>query len=100
MRAEDRAGVVAEAVVMNLFLHMLNPRMRGQKFRWSGFVDMAVRMAVAQVPISMSAYKPRMQPTVERWAKYTAENCLKESGVEEWMVLGSEQTGGHQCDTE
>lgn len=83
-----RAQAIGEAVANHQFVTMLNPKYRGEGFKWEEFVPFAVRRA------EVSCWQPFTDAEWERWeeikaaacksAEYAAKRLLDESGLLEW----------------
>lgn len=86
------AQVMGAAVARSLFISMLNPQFRGKNFTWEKYKQMV--MTRTEISLFMcfpvSVWKRHSKELIEcakHSAKLTAEECLKESGVEEWLPL-------------
>lgn len=84
-----RAQAIGESVAYHEFVVILNPKYRGDNFKWEGFVAFAVRSA------EVSCWQPFTDAEWKRWgkeikaaagnsAKYAAERIMKDSGLLEW----------------
>lgn len=80
------------AVATDLFISMLNPKLRGEGFKWDKLSDLVCRMAEATVYLSFSSgvfkkYQPLIEEDVVKSAKLKVKYLLEHSGVIEWMEL-------------
>jgi len=84
-----RAQAIGEAVANHWFVTMLNPKYRGDNFKWEGFIEFAVQWA------KVSCWQSFTDAEWKRWekeivnaagksAEYAAKRILNESGLLEW----------------
>jgi len=90
-----RAQALGNAVATHWFVTMLNPAYRGPAFRWHKLADMAVSHACTSAWSSFTdrewkTFKPLILEDVERVARMTATELLRESAVETWLPLDPE----------
>lgn len=86
------AEAVGTAVGYDMFLMALNPKSRGTGLTWASVREMAQRMAVSQMPLSLSvprtgSTREEMDGVAAHFALDTINHCLKVSGAEEWLPL-------------
>lgn len=95
-----RAQAVGEAVANNQFVVMLNPKYRGEAFRWEEFVPFAVRWA------KVSCWQSFTDAEWKRWeneiveaagksAEYAAKRILDESGLLQWWPDPTKKSTEH-----
>jgi len=94
-----RAQAIGEAVANHWFVTMLNPKYRGDNFKWEGFIEFAVQWA------KVSCWQPFTDAEWKRWekeivdaagksAEYAAKRILNESGLLEWWPDPTRAAGG------
>ena len=86
-----RAQAHGQATAMHLFICMLNPTMRGSAFTWERFPAMAGEMAEASAHQGFSdrewaRYGPLIEESAAHSARLAAEQCLRDSAVQKWLV--------------
>ena len=74
------------AVVHNELVFFLNPKHRGENFKWANFVDLCVRSAERSVWQSFSTrdwnrYKDQIMDAAKRSARSAASYAMKTSGL-------------------
>lgn len=84
-----RAQAIGEAVAYGQFTFMLNPKYRGDGFKWENFVPFAVRWAEVTCWQSFTdaewkRWEKEIKEAAGKSAKYAAERILDESGLLEW----------------
>ena len=87
-----QAQAYGNATATHLFISMLNPKMRGEKFTWERFADIAERHAevTAWQGFSEWAYRrygPLIKEDAANSARISAERCLRDSDVQSWLPL-------------
>ena len=83
------AGV---SIVTDLFISMLDPKNRGEKFTWEGFEQMAVRHAGVMCyhyfdEKEYFKYEHLIQEDVKNSATWAVKNVFYRSGILEWQQV-------------
>ena len=68
----NQITLVAYATVSNLFATFHNPKMRGEKFTWDNFPDIAQSMVATQVFMSVVIKDNKKQKEAEEYGKKIA----------------------------
>lgn len=79
------------AVAINMFLTMLNPKYRGKAFNWHKFVELAERHAEVSCytcfPVEFfEKHEAKLKKIAVEAANKTANECLQNSGILEWFT--------------
>jgi len=83
------AQQVGQSVAYDLFVMMLNPKYRGENFKWENLKNIAMSLADCQVGLAGVFGKDllRMKEIARRSAGFTIDSCLKESDIQSWYIL-------------
>lgn len=92
-----RAQSVGRDIATDLFVMLLNPKMREATFRWSKFEDMAARQARISAWQGFSGrewntFRALIEEDAQHGARLTAKELLQKSDVETWLPLGETDT--------
>lgn len=85
----DKAERIGEAIAYGQFTMLLNPKYRGDGFKWEGFVPFAVRWAKVSCWQSFTdaewkRWEKEIKEAAGKSAEYAAKRILDESGLLEW----------------
>lgn len=86
----NEAISIGQFVAYDLFVFMLNPKNRGERFTWKSLYKMVEGAVSATIKISSGASGKQLEGMIGvalDSAKGTIKSCLNESGVEEWINL-------------